>query len=88
MGIFSLPFTEGTNPLIGGIGFAMMLFGFILMLAGFVIYSRAKKEWNLYYDKRDQVDNPDVIKRNADLKKGKIMLIVGVILVVVSLFLN
>lgn len=88
MGIFSMPFSEGTNPLVGAIGLLLMVIGFVLMLVGWVTYSRAKHEYDLYFDMRNQIEHPDVIRRNKQMKNGKIMLVASVGLIVLSLFLN
>lgn len=88
MGIFTAPLSDGTSVIIGAIGFLMMIAGIILGLMGWITYSTAKREYNLYFDMRDQIDNPDVMQRMSNMKRGKIMLIVGVVFIVVSLFLN
>lgn len=89
MFLLSLPFSVASeNPMVGFVGFVALLAGITLILCGIVVYSKAKREWNLYYNMRDQVDNPDVQRRMKDKKKGKIFLIVGILLVAVSLLIN
>lgn len=89
MVLLSLPFSAASeNPMVGFVGFVLLLAGIALILCGIVVYSKAKREWNLYYDMRDQVDNPDVQRRMKDKKKGMIFLIVGIILVAGSLLIN
>lgn len=89
MYLASLPFSKASeNAAMGFIGFALLIAGVVLVLSGIVIYSKAKREWNLYYDQRDQVDNPDVKRRSRDKKKGIILLVVGLVMFVASLFIN
>ena len=62
--------------------FMAVLAGLVVLIVGAAKYSTAKRNWNIFYDRRDQVET-DKDKLQKDLKTGKIMMIVGVIMMIV-----
>ena len=81
-------FEASENPLIGFIGFALMLAGFFFLGVGLVIYITNKREWNLYFSELERTDLPKVQKRINDKKKSIIYIIIGVVAIVASFFIN
>ncbi len=63
------------------ISFMGILAGLVLIIVGFANYSRAKNQWSLFYDTRDRVDET-AEKTKRDLKKGKNLMIAGVVCMV------
>lgn len=88
MGNFTLAEEISENPIVGFIGFVLLLAGFLLLVSGLVIFITNKKEWEMYYNLRDQKELPDVAKRIRDRKKSIALMIIGGICVLVSLFMN
>lgn len=65
------------------IGFMVFLAGMVVVIVGAAKYFTAKRQFNLFYDKRDSVDmNP--ARQERDKKVGKILMIIGVIMMVLS----
>lgn len=58
------------------------LAGIVILIVGAAKYSTAKRNWNIFYDRRDQVET-DEEKLRKGLKSGKIMMIIGVIMMIV-----
>ena len=68
------------------IGFMCFLLGIVIIFVGYVKQSTAKKQWNLFYDQRDRKDFTEE-KYVKERKAGKIIMVIGVVLLVVSFFL-
>lgn len=68
------------------IGFMIFFAGMMVLFIGIVKLSNAKKQWNLFYDDRDKKDlsNPQYVKER---KTGKILIIVGVVMMLASFIL-
>lgn len=65
------------------LGFMSFLAGLVVMIVGATYYFSAKHQFNLFFDERDKKDVTD--KKNIkDMKKGKILMIVGGVLMVLS----
>ena len=58
----------------------------MIIFVGYVKQSTAKKQWNLFYDQRDRKDFTEE-KYVKERKAGKIIMVIGVVLLVVSFFL-
>ena len=62
------------------------LLGIVIIFVGYVKQSTAKKQWNLFYDQRDRKDFTEE-KYVKERKAGKIIMVIGVVLLVASFFL-
>ena len=70
------------------LGFMCSLFAIVFLGIGVVRYFSAKSRFNMYFDLRDQVqDAPSEEKYAKEMKAGKIAIIVGAILMVLSFVL-
>ncbi|MDO5382762.1 MAG: hypothetical protein Q4F06_08630 [Eubacteriales bacterium] len=65
------------------IGFILFLFGMVLTAMGIVGYISLRKNFNIFFDKRDSVDISKE-KYEKDKKKDIIMIVVGIVLMVAS----
>lgn len=65
------------------IGFMLFLIGMVLTAMGVVGYVSLRKNFNIFFDKRDSVEISKE-KYEKDKKKDIIMIVVGVILMVAS----
>jgi uncharacterized membrane protein len=68
------------------IGFMIFFVGMVVVFVGAIKLSNAKKQWNLFYDQRDakHLDEPQYVKEK---KIGKILIVVGIVLMLASFIL-
>lgn len=92
--------THAGNSFVPFIGFMAFLIGLAVVIVGLAIYFTASRNFNLFYDQRDvkityqdQILSDDEKAKKAeeklekDKKKGKIVSIVGVVMMVLSFFI-
>lgn len=65
------------------IGFMLFLFSIVFVFIGWVKISDAKRQWSIFYDNRDAKDLKHE-KYARQKKQGKILVIVGLVMLVVS----
>ena len=92
--------THAGNSFVPFMGFMAFLIGLAVVIVGLAIYFTASRNFNLFYDQRDvkityqdQILSDDEKAKKAaeklekDKKKGKIVSIVGVVMMVLSFFI-
>ena len=92
--------THAGNSFVPFMGFMAFLIGLAVVIVGLAIYFTASRNFNLFYDQRDvKITQQDQIlsddekakkaaeKLEKDKKKGKIVSIVGVVMMVLSFFI-
>ena len=70
------------------IGFLMFLFGVVIIFAGLVMTSAAKREWNVFYAPHDISTEDIKTKKKKGARKGRIVYILGIIMLVGSFFVK
>ena len=66
------------------IGFMLFLAGIVVIIVGLATYLTAKHNFNIFFDARDEKARLNNEKLAKDKKKGKIIIIIGVVLVIAS----
>jgi len=70
------------------LGFVMFLFSIVLIFVGLVLVNAAKREWNVFYAPHD-VSTEDIKgKKKKGVIKGRIVYIIGIIMLVASFFVK
>ena len=70
------------------IGFLMFLFGVVITFAGLIMASAAKREWNVFYAPHDVPTEDIKTKKKKGTRKGRIVYILGIIMLVGSFFVK
>lgn len=64
------------------IGFWIFILGVLLILIGAVNYLTEKRDFKIFYDAQSLEEKPDMELKKKKLRKGIIMMVVGLILVI------
>lgn len=64
------------------IGFWLFILGVLLILIGAVNYITEKRDFKIFYDAKSLEEKPDMELKKKKLRKGIIMMVVGLILVI------
>jgi len=66
------------------LGFVLFLFGIVIIFVGLILTSAAKKEWNVFYAPHDTPTGDIKAKKKKTLIKGRIVYILGIVMLVLS----
>jgi len=70
------------------IGFLLFLFGIVTIFVGLMLTSAAKRQWNVFYAPHD-ISTVDIKeKKKKGVMKGRIIYILGLIMLVASFFVK
>lgn len=70
------------------ISFVLFAIGIMLVFIGVVKLSTAKREWSLFYDRRDSVAKSDKVSKNKSVKVAWATIAIGLIVFIASFFIK
>ena len=70
------------------IGFLLFLFGIVMIFVGLILVSAAKREWNVFYAPHDAPTEDVKAKKKKGTMKGRVVYILGALMLVASFFVK